>query len=177
MFKVLKKKNKELLAGFTLIEMFIVIAVIGILAGVVFRGTATIQSTARDTRRISDMRAVQNHLETYFSMCGHYPGGFSGGACTTTNPTTWAALGTTLVDARVISAGEFPIPPTANPDDIYSYAVQGDGNLSYVIRASLERRNRVLVDDVDGTTQVGFTPVIPSCEDVVGTRFGYCVRN
>lgn len=141
-----RKKNRQ--AGFTLIEMFIVIAVIGILAGVVFRGTATIQSSARDTRRISDMRAVQNYLETYFFICGHYPGGPN---CEVQSINTWDALAASLAGVKAISsADKLPKDPIQNRADGYKYGTSTD-NLSYVIRATLESRNQVLDNDVDGT--------------------------
>ena len=146
MFNVLKKRKRKLLAGFTLIEMFVVIAVIGILAGVVFRGTATIQSSARDTRRISDMRAVQNYLETYFFICGHYPGAFSD-RCQTGNTTTWGALETALKNAKATTS--LPNDPVNNAGLIYGYGSTSP-NLDYVLKAKLENYNRVLETSFEG---------------------------
>src|SRR3989344_4158899 len=87
--------------GFTLIEMLIVIAVIAILAGVVLTGVGGFQASARDTRRIGDLRNVQNYLELYFNKCGHYPvTGSTGTDCGTPGANggtlTWALLETAL---------------------------------------------------------------------------------
>ena len=52
------KKEK----GFTLIEMLIVVATIGLLASVVLVGLGSFRSRGRDARRIADIRSVQNSL-------------------------------------------------------------------------------------------------------------------
>jgi len=56
-------KNK----GFTLIEMLIVVAIIGILASLILIGLGPARAKARDSRRISDLRQIQNGLEMYYS--------------------------------------------------------------------------------------------------------------
>jgi len=59
--------------GFTLIEMLVVVAIIGLLSSVVLVGIGPARSRARDTRRIADIRQVQNGLEAYHSGAGRYP--------------------------------------------------------------------------------------------------------
>lgn len=64
---------KTLQKGFTLIELLVVITIIGILAtGAVTTFTSQIQK-ARDTTRISDMKAVQGGVEQYYQDDGRYP--------------------------------------------------------------------------------------------------------
>jgi general secretion pathway protein G len=59
--------------GFTLIELLVVITIIGILAtGATTVFTAQIQK-ARDTTRISDMKAVQSAVEQVYQDSGLYP--------------------------------------------------------------------------------------------------------
>ena len=60
-------------SGFTLIEMLVVVAIIGLLASVVITGLGSARQKARDTRRISDIRQIQNALETYYSNNTSYP--------------------------------------------------------------------------------------------------------
>ena len=57
------KNNK----GFTLIEMLVVVAIIGLLSSVVVVGLGSARQNARDARRISDIRQIQNALEIYYS--------------------------------------------------------------------------------------------------------------
>ncbi len=63
-------KNK--IQGFTLIELLIVIAIIGILAGMVLVATSSSRNRGRDARRASDLRAIQSAQELLFGDDDHY---------------------------------------------------------------------------------------------------------
>lgn len=60
--------------GFTLVELLVVVAIIGLLAGI---ATVSVNSTrvrARDARRIADVKQMQNALELYNNAnAGIYP--------------------------------------------------------------------------------------------------------
>ena len=71
-----KKKN-----GFTLIELLIVIAIIGILAGIVAINVTNSGPDARDGRRISDISSIEAALENYFADEKKYPVGGIGADC------------------------------------------------------------------------------------------------
>ncbi len=147
-----KKINYQ--KGFTLIEMVIVIAVMGVLMGIAFRGFSSIQQNARDTRRVANLRTVATQLELYFARCGHYP---TTADCRASQPTS--PLGTNLVwgvgntpvattlrgrlsvgTGAVASAADVPVDPIlARPvADQYRYFFGANG-LSYVIGALPER--------------------------------------
>lgn len=160
--KLLHHKTLKFAGGFTLIEMLIVIAVIAILAGVVLTGVSGFQASARDTRRIGDLRNVQNFLELYFNRCGFYPGSITGGSCTT-GATDWNGL-KAMMEAEGFTSN-FPNDPVAGRT--YYYGVSSD-NLQYVVGAALERQNSALDDDVDGTVYG------VDCSDV---NLRYCVRS
>jgi len=59
--------------GFTIVELLIVIVVIGILATLVIVTFTGIQQKARNTKRQTDINAIQSHLEAYKAQNGYYP--------------------------------------------------------------------------------------------------------
>lgn len=67
------RKNLRHSAGFTIIELVIVIVVIGILAAVVLNTVINVQAKARDTERKTDMRTLSHILENYYNEYGSYP--------------------------------------------------------------------------------------------------------
>jgi len=69
MFSLKKLKNQ----GFTIIELLIVIVVIGILATLVITTYNGVQSKARDTKRKTDINALQGMVEAYNTNAGYYP--------------------------------------------------------------------------------------------------------
>ena len=160
--------------GFTLIEMLVVVAIISVLAGVVLTGVAGFQANARDTRRIGDLKNVQNFLELYFAKCGYYPGSLldAGGACSTTDnavtPGSATGWGNLAITMNRLGVSNFPKDPVTTR--WYEYGV-GPEHLSYVIKASLERGNKVLDDDVDDTAIYTI-----SCADT-STNFYYCIKS
>ena len=63
------KKQK----GFTLVELLIVIIIIGILATLVIVTFTGVQAKARDSKRQTDIGALDSHLEAFFAENGYYP--------------------------------------------------------------------------------------------------------
>jgi general secretion pathway protein G len=60
--------------GFTLLELLIVITIISIIISIASANYSLAQKRTRDTRRISDMKEVQNAFEQYYGdMGGTYP--------------------------------------------------------------------------------------------------------
>ena len=65
----LKNKSK----GFTIVELLIVIVVIGILATLVIVTFTGIQQKARDSKRKTDINALDSHVEAFYASYGFYP--------------------------------------------------------------------------------------------------------
>lgn len=59
--------------GFTLIELIVVIAVIGILATITVIGFGKFQGDTRDARRSSSANVISESLEKYYDQNGEYP--------------------------------------------------------------------------------------------------------
>ncbi len=80
-------------AGFTLMELLIVIAIVGILVSVSVVSYSSAQRKSRDSRRHTDMKALQSAWEQYYAdNASNYPGGTSAAVCTLsmmTNSTTY----------------------------------------------------------------------------------------
>ena len=64
--------RKKLQSGFTLLELLVVISIIGILLAVAGVAFSSAQQQGRDSRRVSDMQAVQKAFEQYYSQNGTY---------------------------------------------------------------------------------------------------------
>lgn len=79
MFKrLLQAKSYKLKApqsGFTLLELLVVIAIIAILIALGTISYSTAQKKSRDAKRSSDLKEIQNALETYTAVNDQYPGG------------------------------------------------------------------------------------------------------
>jgi len=132
--------------GFTLIELLVVITVIGLLSAMVLVGLSGVRAQGRDTRRVADLRNLQNGLEIYFNKNSQYPA--SANSCQSTWNTLQTALGTQL-----------PKDPLNRDQYCYFYAVSHDG-LHYTLRALLEDENNPALRDDLGGRQNGL-----NCDD------------
>ena len=74
-----KKNNSQ--AGFTLLELLIVMAVIGLISSIAVGATTTTRSRTRDQRRIDDLLQIRKALELYLHDHGDYPPGPCGYNC------------------------------------------------------------------------------------------------
>lgn len=63
--------------AFTLLEMLVVIGIIAVLIGMGAVSYSTAQKKARDAKRKSDLKIIQNALEQYYSICNYqYPSSY-----------------------------------------------------------------------------------------------------
>ncbi|MDD5098831.1 MAG: prepilin-type N-terminal cleavage/methylation domain-containing protein [Candidatus Colwellbacteria bacterium] len=127
-------------SGFTLIEMVIVIAVVGILMGIAFNGIRGVQSSARDTKRVADLRSVQSYLELYFNKCGHYPGDAACGVAPLSGTSGYASMKSAL-EGSVANTGDIPDDPFAGRSSgavHYEYYSDSNNEL-YIVGATTEK--------------------------------------
>ena len=66
-------KNQPQIRGFTLTEILIIIAVIGILLGIVLTSFSQVRAASRDAVRVSDLRTLEKMLEMYKYDHNRYP--------------------------------------------------------------------------------------------------------
>ena len=187
-----KKKVDKLLVvykmkqskGFTLIEVLVVVAIIGILASILLVGLGTVRSKGQDAKRIADMSTMRNGLEIFASKYGGYPGLVSTTFVYTLGaPSGWngggpTALETVLQNAN-IGINKIPSDPSAvqydyMPLDSAGTPVSATNPVtatSYILHAVLaDSKHSVLNDDVDGTYGT------VNCTDGGANLGNYCVR-
>ncbi|MEK7069132.1 MAG: prepilin-type N-terminal cleavage/methylation domain-containing protein [Patescibacteria group bacterium] len=114
-------------AGFTLVELLVVIAIIGLLASIVMASLSSVQSKARDTKRIEDVNQVRKALTIYSSSFNNYP--------IATATTTLTA--TSTVGSALMSSGAMPRMPQDPSIYQYNYVSNAEGS-SYNINFCLE---------------------------------------
>jgi type II secretion system protein G len=105
-------KNKK--GGFTLIELLVVISIISLLSSVVLSSLNDARAKARDARRMSDIKQIQNALEMYRNDKGEYPilSVSTAGTADTGSETRWLSLQSSLVNNKYITA--LPTDPKPN---------------------------------------------------------------
>lgn len=119
--------------GFTLAELLIVIAIIGILSTVVLASLDKAREKGRDSNRITEIKELQLALELYYD------------ANDRTYPADLSSLSPTYISV---------VPKDPESDGScggeYCYA-QVNGGSSYHLAATLETDNDVLEEDSDST--------------------------
>lgn len=78
-------KNNRKKLGFTLVELMVVIAIIGILATLIMVTLDNTKSTARNTRRLADIKELQLALKLFYNDNGFYPTAITAGTSISRN--------------------------------------------------------------------------------------------
>jgi prepilin-type N-terminal cleavage/methylation domain-containing protein len=123
---------KKYCLGFSIIEVMIVVAIIGILSAVGYANFSQGSEQSRDAQRQGDLRIVSTALDLYKSKYGRYPEGCNG-------PNTWSGHAPSLDCSSgnqyiVGLAPEFiprlPQDPKLNGNDSgYAYLTNNEGSV------------------------------------------------
>lgn len=140
-------------SGFTIVELLIVIVVIAILATVSIVAYNGIQQRARNSQRISDIKAIANAVELYYADNGSYP--MTGGWCTQiSNPNRGNGYSAAFQSAIATYMPKVPFDPLyAETHQDYFYRRDPSGQ-SYHLFAELEGEDRV-EDGIGGCVRNG----------------------
>jgi prepilin-type N-terminal cleavage/methylation domain-containing protein len=127
--------------GFTLIELMVVIAIIGILSAVMLESFSAAKSQSRDVKRISDLSNIQLALAGYFNRCGQYPAADTGVSNKSIIDSTTLSQNTNCPSGISLSTFIATIPTPPNSGEVYSY-VTDSGYDDYFLHATLENQNK-----------------------------------
>jgi prepilin-type N-terminal cleavage/methylation domain-containing protein len=119
--------------GFTLIELLVTTAIISILATIGLVSYGETMKSARDGKRRTDLREIQNAYEQYYSVCGNlYP------TITVSNPTTAPGISVNPVICNSPSSNLLPTFPSDPKDKYFYYCQTNCAGSSYKICGRLE---------------------------------------
>jgi prepilin-type N-terminal cleavage/methylation domain-containing protein len=139
--KVFQKNNKK---GFTILELLVVVAIIGLLSAVVLAALNSSRSKGRDAKRIEEIRQVINALELSYNTTGKYP--------------SRAQFENPIKAQNPLSPYLWPIPKDPKTNLFYNYTGLRAGVQSstpctgYHIGVSLENNHKLLQADSDSRT-------------------------
>ncbi|MBI4004549.1 type II secretion system protein [Candidatus Roizmanbacteria bacterium] len=114
--------------GFTLLEMLVVMGIIAILIGMGAAAYSTAQKKARDAKRRSDLKAVQNCMEQYYAYNNNFQYQVLG------------TIGGTLASPSPINCGASTLTVPTDPlnNVTYYYKVDSSTSSAYSLSVTLE---------------------------------------
>ncbi len=179
-------------AGFTIVEILIVVIIVGILATIGTLVYITVQQDTRDNQRSAKATLIAEGLEKYYDKHGEYPSPAALTSNITTNTGTAVSL-KLAVDQDILLMPKAPnsttnsIAPALGNNDVIAYVAKSDINNTscqtnassgcdeFTLSYKKERDNEtVIVKSRRSGREIGFetTPEAPIRPTVVATQSG-----
>lgn len=131
-------------SGFSLIELLLVIAVIGIIIALSLFSFQNAKKSSRDAKRKSDLETIRSALELYKSDTGSYPGSIDNGdwgwddVLDTTKP-IYQALVPTYVSVMPVDPRNTGANPACDGSYVnFGYFYRASGSYQYQLVAGME---------------------------------------
>lgn len=127
------KNTKKQQKGFTVIEVLVVVAIIGLLASIVLTNLSTAKSRGRDAKRKSDMIQIRTALELYFNEHNSYPITSGEWRGTSVNNGSFDLVGLTGYIPELAPAfmTALPMDPSGDTTEWSGYAYRSDNGKDY----------------------------------------------
>lgn len=154
--------NVRRVAGFTLTEVLVVVAILSVLAAVMYPNFNDSRMKSRDGKRQTDLQTLQIAIETYKNKYGRYPEGCAGAnnwSKETACPTNYIKGGSVngvehLFSEFVVNLPRDPkLNPSASNGSGYMYVTNAEGSVYKLVAKST----------VESET-VGFTHPMRHCD-------------
>jgi len=107
--------------GFTLIELLIVIAIIGILTALVTTNLQGARARARDVRRKSDLRSIEQSIRLYYNDMKSFPLSNSSYAINGCEGGTSCSWGGPFATTNTVYMSGLPQDPSSNNATVINY--------------------------------------------------------
>ena len=159
-FGRINKSNK----GFTLIELLVVVAIISLLASIVFASLNSARAKARDTKRIADFRQIRTALELFYDSYGQYPvtaghqywDGHWQFFATCLETGVGCGVTTSGFQPTLSKVSQDPLDDPATLSDVdptyyYAWPAGCSNGQSYRLAVNLETNHSVLQSDLSGS--------------------------
>lgn len=145
--------NKK--AGFTIVELLIVIVIIGILAAITIVAYNGVQARATFAAYRSDIDTINKAINLYYADNGAYPGNLAaGGGCWTNSGTRNFISGLTPTYLP-----NLPLTPNASVGNYYAYCFSTGGTNYKIMRLT---PGGVALPEVESTNNPDIDPVRPT---------------